>query len=67
MTVIEAKVKVCQQLDLHSVQSARDVVLIAANQQASQLGHSVSEDDLRKAIEKIITTAILEAIGKKFA
>lgn len=32
MTVIEAKVKVCQQLSLQSVQSARDVVLIAASQ-----------------------------------
>ena len=67
MAVIEAKVKVCQQLNLQSVQSARDIVLIAANQQKNQLQPYESEDDLRKGIEQIITTAMVEAIEKKFA
>lgn len=66
MAAIEAKVKVCQQLNLQSVHSAGDVVLIAANQQANQLGYHDPEVDLRKGIEKMITTAILEAVEKKF-
>ncbi|WP_342508333.1 ATP-binding cassette domain-containing protein [Sporosarcina sp. FSL K6-2383] len=66
MTVIEAKVKVCQQLNLQSVHSARDVVVIAANQQENQLGHREYKDDMRKGIEQLITTAMIEAIEKKF-
>ena len=66
MTVIETKVKVCQQLNLQSVQSVRDVVLIAANQQKNQQWPCKPEDDLRKGIEQIIMTAMVEAIEKKF-
>ncbi|WP_203249144.1 ABC transporter ATP-binding protein [Sporosarcina beigongshangi] len=66
MTAIEAKVKVCQQLNLQSVQSARDVVLVAANQRENELGLREPEVDLRKDIEQLITTAMLEAVEKKF-
>ena len=66
MAAIEAKMKVCQQLNLQSVQSARDVVLIAANQQGNQLRHCAPEDDLRKGIEQIITTVMVESIETKF-
>ena len=64
MVVTEAKVKACQRLKLQSVQSAKDVLLIASTQGASQLRRSEIGETFRAGIEQAVFDVIEEGVLK---
>ena len=64
MAAAEAKVKACQRHQLTSVQSAKDVLLVAGTQAESQLQYPESEMAFREGIEQAVFSVMEVAIVK---